>query len=139
MSCLVYYRFFTPEEIKEPLAEFSTAKVTRETTQLRIGPDYDGERERIFKIQLMNDRACQSILPKDEDITIVIRLASALISQKRDPLYVMISDDDRAIGFTINVNESGIIKGAEGGAGKYLDPVRLSGKTRVTGLFLSVK
>ena len=137
MSCLVYYRLFTPEEIKEPLAEFSTAQVTRETTQLRIGPDNDGDRERIFKIQLMNDRACKSILPKDEDITIVIRLGSALISQKRSPLYVMISDDDRGIGFTIN--ESGIIKGAEGGTGKYLDPVRLSGNTRVASLLLSVK
>ena len=136
MSSLVYYRLFTPEEIKEPLAEFSTAQVTRETTQLRIGPDSDGERERIFKIQLMTDRACQSTLPKDEDIAIVIRLGSAVIPERRDPLYVMISDDDKAIGFKIS--ESGPIKGAEGSAGKFLDPVRLSGKTRVAILLFNV-
>ena len=126
---MVYYRLFTPEEIKEPLAEFSTAQVTRETTQLRIGPDNDGERERIFKIKLLNDCACHSILPEDEDITIVIRLGSTVIPERQDPLYVMISDDDKAIGFKIS--ERGPIKGAEGSAGKYLDPVRLSGKTRV--------
>lgn len=126
---LLYYRLFTPEEIKEPLAQFSTAQVTRETTQLRIGPDNDGERERIFKIQLLNASQVDSILPSDEDISIVIRFGSALIPQRRDPLYVMITDDDRAIGFKIS--ESGPIKGAEGSVGKYLDPVRLSGKTAV--------
>ena len=47
MTGLVYCSLFTPEEIKEPLAEFSTAQVAQETTQLRIGPDDDGERERI--------------------------------------------------------------------------------------------
>ena len=66
MSSLVYYRLYTPDEIKEPLAVFSTAQVTRETTQLRIGHDSDGERERIFKIKLLDDCACHSIL--DEDI-----------------------------------------------------------------------
>ena len=59
-----------------------------------------------------------------------------MIPERRDPLYVMISDDDKAIGFKIS--ESGPIKGAEGSAGKYLDPIRLSGKTRVRGFEVNV-
>ncbi len=104
-----------------------TGKVTRSTTQLRIGPDNDGEREKVFKIQLLSRSQAQSILPNDEDISIVIRLGSAIIPEKRDPLYVMISDDNRAIGFKIS--ESGPIYGAEGEPGKYLDPVSLRGES----------
>ena len=39
----------------------------------------------------------------------------------------MITDNDKATGSQIS--ESGPIKGAEDSAGKYLDPVRLSGKS----------
>ena len=75
----------------------------------------------------MSSAQAQAILPSNEDISIVIRLGSAIIPEKRDPLYVMISDDNRAIGFKIR--ESGPIYGAEGEPGKYLDPVTLRGKS----------
>ena len=75
----------------------------------------------------MSSAQAQAILPSNEDISIVIRLGSAIIPEKRDPLYVMISDDNRAIGFKIS--ESGPIYGAEGEPGKYLDPVTLRGKS----------
>ncbi|XP_028415527.1 uncharacterized protein LOC114538593 [Dendronephthya gigantea] len=127
---LLYYRLFVPEEIKEPLAEFSTGQVTRSTTQLRIGPDNDGEREKVFKIKLLDSSVAATLLPSDEDIAIVVRLGSAIIPNKRDPLYVMISDDYHAIGFKIS--ESGPIKGAEGTPGKYLDPVTLRGDDNET-------
>lgn len=136
MGSLLYYRLFTPEEIKEPLAEFSTAQVTRETTQLRIGPDNDGERERVFKIQLLDRQQVSNLFP-NEDISIVIRFGSALIPQRRDPLYVMITDDDKAIGFKIS--ESGPIKGAEGSVGRYLDALRLSGSQLLKSLVYQLK
>ena len=83
----------------------------------------------MFKIQLLDSAQAQAILPANEDIVIVVRLGSAIIPQKRDPLYVMITDDNRAFGFKIS--ESGPIKGAEGQVGKYLDPVTLRGESIV--------
>ena len=125
-SPLVYYRLFTPKELAKE-GEYSTDRVTPSSTQLRIGPDNDGEREKVFKLTLMNASQAQAILPSDENVTVVIRLGSAIIPEKRDPLYVMISNDMHAIGFKIS--ESGPIKGAEGTPGKYLDPVTLRGES----------
>ena len=60
-----------------------------------------------------------------------IRLGNALVPNKRDPLYVMISDRDRAsIGFKIS--ESGPIKGAEGIPERYLDLGSLRGEDSET-------
>ena len=121
-SPLVYYRLFTPKELAKE-GDYSTDRVTASTTQLRIGP----EREKVFKLTLMNASQAQAILPSDENITVVIRLGSAIIPEKRDPLYVMISNDMHAIGFKIS--KSGPIKGAEGTPGKYLDTVTLRGES----------
>jgi hypothetical protein len=82
----------------------------------------------------MSTSQAQNTLPADEDITIVVRLGSAIIPEKRDPLYVMISDDNHAIGFKIS--ESGPIYGAEGEPGKYLDPVTLRGESITSSLIL---
>ena len=118
-SPLIYYQIFTPEELNTK-AEWHTSDRNVSTTQLRIGPDHDGQGENLFKLKLLDQ------LPTN-DVTFVVRIGSAIIPSKRDPLYVMISDNDFAIGFKIS--ESGPIKGAEGDAGRYLTDINLRGDT----------